>query len=80
MSSISSIGNQPPIPPSVNQNSNGFTGSTSSASNPLSDLNAQQNLAEANNAGTATSNAAAIGESAIQGILTNLNLTPRNQV
>lgn len=69
----SSIGNQSPIPPSVNNNA---------ASNPVSNLSTQKNLAEANNAGTAASNTAATGQSSLKGIITNLNLnlSPQNKV
>ncbi|MBM3857869.1 MAG: hypothetical protein FJ390_07935 [Verrucomicrobia bacterium] len=62
------VGNQIPIPASsVNQ---------PAPSNPAADLDTQKNLAEATNAGTATSNAITSGESALQGILANLNLSP----
>lgn len=69
MGSISSIGSQIPIPPSINQDS---------ASNPASDLGAQKNLSEASNAGTATSNTAGNGESFLKGIIGNLG--PTNKV
>ncbi len=70
ISSVSSaIGNQAPIPASINQNA---------ASNPISDLNTQKNLSEANNAGATASNATAKGESMIQGLIGNLG--PTNKV
>jgi len=67
MGSISSIGSQIPIPPSVNQNS---------ASNPASDLNTQKNLAEATNAGSAASNTIGGIETDVKGIINNLVLEP----
>ncbi|MBX9577629.1 MAG: hypothetical protein K2W97_04015 [Chthoniobacterales bacterium] len=65
----SSIGSQSPIPPSVNQNA---------ASNPVSNVNSQQGLSQANNAGSTASNATAKGESMVQGIIGNL-LSPMNK-
>ena len=71
MDSISSVGSQIPIPASanlVNQDS----------SNPISNVNAQQGLSEANNSGSTASNATASGESMVQGIIGNLG--PTNKV
>ena len=65
----SSVGSQIPIPPSVNQNA---------ASNPVSEMNTQKNLSQANNAGSTASNATAKGESTVQGIISNLG--PTNKV
>lgn len=75
MSSISSpsaVGNQIPIPPSINQD----------ASNPASDLSNQKNLAEATNAVSTTSNVAGGGESFLKGVISNLNpnLSPTTKV
>lgn len=69
MGAISSIGSQIPIPPSINANT---------ANNPVSDLATQKNLSEANNAGSAASNATAKGQSMVQGIISNLG--PTNKV
>ena len=64
----SSVGSQIPIPPSINQNA---------ASNPVSNVNAQQGLSEANNAGSAASNATETGESILKGVIGNLGPTTR---
>ncbi|MEI6416832.1 MAG: hypothetical protein WCO92_03845 [Verrucomicrobiota bacterium] len=70
MGSISAVGSQIPIPASanlVNQDS----------SNPVSNVNAQQGLSEANNAGSAASNATETGESILKGVIGNLGPTTR---